>query len=299
MKWIEQRKTGHRIDPTRAYADLDRRTNRAIRRKTSVPRKGALQLVVGLVALVVWGRSAFAVEVVLVDRTSQATVAMADYPGDQGGNTVVVAWDHAPGEVPAGAMMFRRERHGSRTAYVPIGGGPVLIVDRGGHMLVSGTSVPVFEVAFARDWDHPVLMVASQDIKPDIATLVGRYRTYEHIAGDREGKGEIDTAIHAQLGRTNTACKGSLRADVAWTEFERAGQVALAKQTVGLLEAMASACSDRDYQDAIAKLRGLHIGYRADGALDLATQGSDVVASISPNSFNPRETAVRWIKDKL
>lgn len=268
------------------------------RRKTPAPCKRALQLVVGLVAIIVSGRSAFAIEVVLVDRTSQATVAMADYPEDKTGNTVVVAWDHAPGDVPAGAMMFRRERHGSDTTYVAIGGGPILIVDRGRHTLVSGTSVPVFEVAFARDWDHPVQMVAS-DIKLDIATLVGRYRTYEHIAGDREGKGDIDTAIRAQLARTNTACKGALRTDIAWTEFERASQLALAKQTVGLLEAMASKCSDRDYQDAISKLRILHIGYRADGALDLVTKGSDVAALLSSKSFNPRETAVRWIKDKL
>lgn len=261
--------------------------------------KRALQRVVGLVAFIVSARSAFAVEVVLVDRTSQATVAMADYPADRTGNTVVVAWDHAPGDPSAGAMMFRRERHGPDATYVAIGGGPILIVDRGRHTLVSGTSVPVFEVAFARDWDHPVLMVVSQDIKPDVATLVGRYRTYEHIAGDREAKGAIDTAIRAQLARTNTACKATLRADVAWAEFERAGQLALAQQTVGLLEAMASACADRDYQVAIAKLRGLHVGYRADGALDLATKGSDVAASISPDSFNPRETAVRWIKNNL
>lgn len=270
-----------------------------MRRRTPVPCKGALQLVVGLVAIVVCARTAFAVEIVLVDRTSQATVAMADYPGDRSGNTVVVAWDHAPGDPSAGAMMFRRERHSASTTYVAIGGGPILIVDRGRHTLVSGTSVPVFEVAFAKDWDHPVQMVASQDTKVDVATLVGRYRTYEHIAGDREGKGEIDTAIRAQLANTNTACKASLHTDVAWAEFERAGQLALAKQTIGLLEAMASACSDRDYKDAIAKLRGLHIGYRADGALDLATRGSEVVASISPNSFNPRETAVRWIKNNL
>jgi hypothetical protein len=299
MTWIEARKTRHRIDPTRAYADLNWRTNRAIRRTTPAPRKAARQLVVGLVAIVISGRSALALEVVLVDRTSQATVAMADYPGDKSGNTVVVAWDNAPGDVAAGAMMFRRERHDSRTAYVAIGGGPVLIVDRGRHTLVAGTSVPVFEVAFAKDWDHPVQMVASPDTKLDIATLVGRYRTYEHIAGDREGKGQIDTAIRAQLAQTNIACKGSLRMDVAWTEFERAGQVALAKQTVGLLEALASSCADRDFKDAISKLQRLHIGYRADGALELAIKGSDVAASISPNSFNPRETARHWIKDNL
>jgi hypothetical protein len=261
--------------------------------------KGALQLVSGLVAIVVAGRSALALEVVLVDPTSQATVAMADYPGDRSGNTVVVAWDNAPGDPPAGAMMFRRERHGSRTSYAAIGGGPILIVDRGRHTVVSGTSVPVFEVAFARDWDHPVQMVASQDTRLDIATLIGRYRAYEHIAVDREGKGEIDTAIRAQLARTSTACKAALRTEVAWAEFERAGQVALAKQTVGLLEAMATACSDRDYQKAISKLRGLHVGYRADGPLELAVRGPDVAASISPTSFNPRETAVRWIKDNL
>jgi hypothetical protein len=262
-------------------------------------RSGALHLVIGLAVIVVSARSALAVEVVLVDRTSQATVAMADYPEDKSGNTVVVAWDNAPGDLPTGAMMFRRERHSSRTVYVAIGGGPILIVDRGGHALVSGTSVPVFEVAFAKDWDHPVQMVASPDAKLDIAKLVGRYRMYEHIAGDGEGKREIDAAIRAQLAHTNTACSGSLGTDVAWMEFERAGQVALAKQTVALLEALASSCSDRDYKDAISKLRRLRIGYRADGALDLVSKGSEIGASISPKSFNPRETARRWIKDNL
>jgi len=263
------------------------------------PRKGALQLVFGLAVIAVSGRSALAVEAVLVDRTSQATVAMADYPGDKTGNTVVVAWDNAPGDQPAGAMMFRRERDSSRTAYVAIGGGPVLIVDHGRHTLVSGTSVPVFDVSFAKDWDHSVPMVVSPDAKPDIAKLVGRYRAYEHIAGEGEAKREIDAAIRAQLAHTNTACGGSLGTDVAWTEFERAGQIALAKQTVALLEALASSCSDRDYKSAIGKLGRLRVGYRADGALDLASKGSEIAASMSPKSFNPRETTRRWIKDNL
>jgi hypothetical protein len=282
-----------------AYADLNWHPTCAIRRKTPMPRKRALPFVFGLVMIVASGRSALAVEAVLVDRTSQATVAMADYPGDKSGNTVVVTWDNAPGDLPTGALMFRRERHNARTTYVAIGGGPLLIVDRGRHTLVSGTSVPVFEVAFAKDWDHPVDMVVSQEAKLDIAKLVGRYQAYEHIAAEGEGKREIDAAIHAQLAHTNTACSGSLSTDVAWTEFDRAGQVALAKQTVALLEALASSCSDRDYKAAISKLRRLHIGYRADGALDLASKGSDVIASISPKSFNPRETTQRWIKDNL
>ncbi len=290
MKWSEARNTD---------ADDSERASRAVRRKRPAPGQRALQLVLGLVAIVVAGRSAFAVEVVLVDRTSNTTVAMADYPGDRTGNTVVVAWDDAPGGQPAGAMMFRRERHGDDTAYVAIGSGPILIVDRGDRTLVSGTIVPVFEVAFARDWDHEVPMVVSRDRKLDVATLIERYRAYEHIAGDREGKSKIETAIRAQLAQTNTACNGSLRTDVAWTEFERAGQIVLAKQTVGLLEAMASKCVDRDYKVAIGKLRALRISYRADGALDLAVKGSDVAASISPSSFNPRETAIRWIKDNL
>jgi hypothetical protein len=261
-------------------------------------RKGALQLVCGLVVVVIAGRSARAVEAVLVDRVSKATVAMADYPDDKSGNTVVVSWDNAPGDAPTGAMMFRRERHDARTAYVAIGGGPVLIVDHGRQTLVSGTVVPVFEVSFAKDWDHPVEMVAS-DAKVDVAKLIGRYRTYERIAADGEGKREIDAAIRTQLAPTNTACHGSLSADVGWPEFEHAGQVALAKQAVAVLEAMASACSDRDYKAAIGKLRRLHLGYRADGALELSSKGADVVVSMSPKSFNPRETTKRWIKDNL
>lgn len=107
----------------------NRRTNHTVGRMT--PRKRAVQLALGLVAIVVAGRSALALEVVLVDRTSRATVAMADYPGDKSGNTVIVAWDNAPGDPPAGAMVFRRERHGSSTSYAAIGGGPILVVDRG------------------------------------------------------------------------------------------------------------------------------------------------------------------------
>jgi hypothetical protein len=266
-------------------------------------RRGAPRVVLGLVVIVAVivasGRSALAVEAVLVDRTSHATVTMADYPDDRTGNTVVVAWDNAPGDLPSGAVMLRRERHSASTAYVAIGGGPILIVDHGRHTLVSGTVVPVFEVAFARDWDHPVEMVASQQTRLDVAKLIGRYRAYEHIAGDGEGKREIDAAIRAQLAVTNTACSGSLGADVGWAEFERARQIALAKQTVAVLEALASSCADRDYKTAISRLRRLHIGYRADGALELVSKGSDVAVSMSPNSFNPRETARRWIKDNL
>src|SRR4051794_23362357 len=109
------------------------------------PRTGALQIACGLAVIVLGSQRAHAVEAVLVDRTSKATVTMADYPDDKTGNTVVVAWDNAPGEVPTGAMMFRRERHDTRTAYAAIGGGPVLIVDHGRQTLVSGTVVPVFE----------------------------------------------------------------------------------------------------------------------------------------------------------
>lgn len=262
-------------------------------------RKAALQLVFGVLVLVVSARSALALEVVLVDRTSKATVTMADYPEDKTGNTLVVSWDNGPGEVPAGAMMFRRERHDTRTAYIAIGSGPVLIIDRGYHTLVAGTAVAVFEVAFAKDWDHPIQMVASQDAKIDVAALLARYRAFEHIAGDREGKADIDKAIRTQLAQTNTACKGALTTDLAWTEFERARQVALAKQTVGLLEALASACSDHDFQDAIAKLRRLHIGFQADGKLELTGKSPDISASFSPNSFNPREITKRWIKENL
>jgi hypothetical protein len=43
----------------------------------------------------------------------------------------------------------------------------------------------------------------------------------------------------------------------------------------------------------------LHIGYRADGALDLTLKGSELAAAISPKSFNPRETTRHWIKDNL
>jgi len=259
----------------------------------------ALQLVFGLAVVAAFDRRALAVEAVLVDRTSQATVTMADYPDDKTGNTVVVAWDNAPGDVPSGAMIFRRERHDSRTAYMAIGGGPVLIVDHGNQTLVSGTVVPVFEVSFAKDWDHQVEMVASQNAKVDVAKLLERYRAFERVAAKSEGKREIDTAIRAELAHTNTACNGSLTADVAWADFEHASQIALAKQAVAVLEAMASSCTDRDFKLAIGKLKRLQVHYLADGALDLASKGSDVVVSMSPKSFNPRETMKHWIKDNL
>ena len=262
-------------------------------------QKAALQLVFGLLVLAVSARSALAVEVVLNDRTSKATVTMADYPEDKTGNTVVASWDNGPGEVPAGAMMFRRERHDERTLYIAIGSGPIMIVDSGYHTLASGSAVAVFEVSFAKDWDHPLKMVASQDAKVDVAALLARYGTFEHIAGDREARADIDKAIRTQLAQTNTTCKGSLTTDIAWAEFERAHEIALAKQTVGVLEAMANACSDHDFQNAIAKLRKLHIGFQADGKFELTGKSPDISASFSPKSFNPREITKRWIKENL
>jgi hypothetical protein len=87
---------------------------------------------------------------------------------------------------------------------------------------------------------------------------------------------------------------------VAWAEFDRARQLALASRRSGLLEAIAtSVCSDRDFKAAISKLHALHVGYRAEGALDLAHAASDLNARVSPRSFNPREVARRWLKENL
>lgn len=252
-----------------------------------------------LAGMFAYGRDAFAIEVVLVDQTSRVTVAMVDEPGDRSGDAVIVAWDNAPGDQPEGALVFRRERGSSETRYSAIGGGPLVVIDRGRHALVAGTSVPAFDVAFANDWDHPLRMIVAQDGKPDTAKLVARYRAYEHIGGDGEDKRGIDAAIRAQLDQTHKACGGSLAIEVAWAEFEHAGQLALAKQAVALLEAIASACSDRDYKAAISKLHALRVGYRAEGALDLAHAASDLAARVSPRCFNPREVARRWIKDNL
>jgi hypothetical protein len=156
----------------------------------------------------------------------------------------------------------------------------------------------VFEVAFAPDWDHPARLIATQD-KPDAAKLVARYQAYEHLATDADNKRTIDAAIQAQLGQTHQACGGSLAVDVAWAELDKAGQLAAARQAVALLEALAGACSDRDYKTAIGKLRVLRVGYRADGPLELAQKGTTIDARVSGKSFNPREVARRWLKENL
>jgi hypothetical protein len=250
------------------------------------------------VALASTSARADGLKVTLASDTSDTRVVMVDHPADPSGNTVVVAWDHLPGKVDSGAMVFRRERNTDEVRYFAIGGhAPLSITDRGRHALSAGTSVPVFDVV-TDDPAHPAVMrvVAGQTI--DVPALVARYETFEHVVASG-GRTAVDAAIAAQVAKTTKACGHAPAVDVAWDPFKKANKLEAASQAAAIYEALELSCDDADYRKAIGKLTKLHVAYRADGALELAISGTTLTATVSPTSFDPRESARKWLHDNL
>jgi hypothetical protein len=74
----------------------------------------------------------------------------------------------------------------------------------------------------------------------------------------------------------------------------------LAKQAVSILQAIEAVCGDKDYAAAVRGVRELRVDYQADaGALRLERTGATLTVRLSDTSFNPRETAQRWLTDHL
>jgi hypothetical protein len=238
-------------------------------------------------------------QVTLASDTSSTRVVMVDHPSDTSGNTVLVQWDHLPGNVDAGALVFRRERSASgETRYFAIGGhAPLSIVDRGHHALSAGTSVPVFDLV-TDDQAHPAALRVTTGQTIDVPAVVARYEKFEHLVGSG-GRSAVDAAIAAQVARVTKACGHAPAADVAWDPFKKAGKLEVASQAAAVYEALELMCADADYRKAIAKLGKLHIAYRGEGALALAISGGTLTATVSPTSFDPREVARTWLHDNL
>lgn len=250
------------------------------------------------VAIVSTTAHAEGLQVTLASDTSSTRVVMVDQPGDTSGNTVLVAWDHLPGAVDTGAMVFRRDKGTNEVRYFAIGGhAPLSIIDRGRHALSAGTSVPVFDVTID-DPQHPAQLRVTGE-KVDAPALVARYEKFEHVVAGGGGKSAVDTAIAAQAAKTTKACGHAPAVDIAWDPFKKANKLELASQAVAIYEALELTCADADYKKAVAKLGKLHVAYRGDGALELAISGGTLTATVSATSFDPREVARTWLHDNL
>jgi hypothetical protein len=240
-------------------------------------------------------------QVTLASDTTTTRVVMIDHPADTSGNTVLVAWDKLAGAasgMDSGAMVFRREHGTTETRYFAIGGhGPFSILDRGRHALTAGTSVPVFDLV-TDDPAHPAQLrvVAGQTI--DVPAIVARYEKFEGAIASG-GKTAVDSAIAAQVAKTQKACGKAPAADIAWDPFKKANKLELASQAVAIYQALELLCADADYKKAIAKLGKLHVAYRGEGALELAISGTTLTATVSATSFDPREVARTWLHDNL
>jgi hypothetical protein len=251
------------------------------------------------VAIVAMTARADALEITLASDTSSTRVVMVDHPADASGNTVLVSWDHVPGAPDSGALVFRRERGTRDVRYFAIGGhGPFLIIDRGRHALTAGTSVPVFELV-TDDPAHPAALRVVADQKIDLPAVLARYDAFEHLVASGAGRTAVDAAISAQVARTSKACGRAPAAEIAWDPLKKAGKLELASQAVAIYEALEVLCADADYRAAIGKLQKLHVGYRGEGALELAVTGSTLSATVSATSFDPREVARTWLHDNL
>jgi len=253
---------------------------------------------VALLLVLAASREAAAFGVVLVSDTSKTRIAMADLPGSEG--MILVAWEGLPGPNPAGAMVYTRDQGAGETTYFAVGGGGLFaIVDAGERTLVGGTVVPVYRLVHD-DPKHPAKLKLELGGKLDVAAMTAKYAAFEHVAAAGETRPAIEAAVTAAATRTNKTCGGRIAPQIRWADFDKAGKLPLAKQTIAILEAIESICADQDYRAALRATTTLRVALAPDaGALQLAASGATLAVTFSAASFNPRETARVWLEKNL
>jgi hypothetical protein len=238
-----------------------------------------------------------ALAVVLTNDLEHARITVAEYPGVP--NALIVAWQDVPGVTPkSGAMVYQRDQGEGETHYFAIGGGGKLsLLDRGRSRLIHASALPVMWV-IADDPRHPLEVVPDANQRIDTPTLVAQYEAFEAIAPVAATRTTIEAAIAAQIAQTNKSCGAQLAPRTQWAAFGK--NLRLANQAVAVLEAIESACSDKDYASAVRKLHELRVDYKADGGtLRLDIAGAELAVHFSDTSFNPRETAQQWLHEHL
>ncbi len=243
--------------------------------------------------------AAAAFTVVLGNDTTHTRITIAEVPTAH--DAFVVAWQDVPGVTPAtGAMIFSRDGDDDQTRYFAVGGGGLFaIVDRGGSHMISGTAMPVAYV-ISDDPQHPLAVVMQPKQHVDVAAVLASYARFENIAAPGETRAAIEAAVAAKANAANQACHSHVAVKLDWKSFATPASVALAKQAVSILEAIEQTCADKDYAAAVQATHELHVDYQASGgALRLEKTGDVVAAHLSDTSWNPRETAAIWLKDKL
>ncbi len=133
----------------------------------------------------------------------------------------------------------------------------------------------------------------------DVPALMAKYGAYENIAAPTEARAAIEAAITSATARVDHACGSHLAVKIDWTSFG-AANVSRAKQAASILEAIDTACADKDYAAAVRALHEVRVDYKASGgALRLESSNAVLAAHFSDTSWNPRETAAVWLKDHL
>ncbi|HEX7699895.1 MAG TPA: hypothetical protein VF403_04210, partial [Kofleriaceae bacterium] len=202
-----------------------------------------------------------ALAVVLTNDLEHARVTVAEYPGAH--EALIVAWQDVPGVTPtSGAMVYQRDQGEGETRYLAIGGGgKFALLDRGRSRLIHASALPVMWVIV--DPRHPLEVLPDANQRIDPSALVAQYEAFEAIAPAAATRTTIEAAIAAQVAQTNKTCGGQLTPRTQWAAFGK--NIWLANQAVAILEAIESACSDKDYAAAVRKLRELRVDYKADG----------------------------------
>jgi hypothetical protein len=209
----------------------------------------------------------------------------------------VVAWQDVPGVTPASGAMVYRSDGGRPARYLAIGGGGRFALIEHGRGWGRGRAV--FDVV-SDDPDRPLAMVGDARQTVDVPALLAQYGAFENIAAADEPRAVIEAAIAAKAAQANQACKSQIVAKPQWQTFASPASVRLARQTVSILQAIEAACGDKDYAAAVRAVRELRVDYQADaGALRLERTGAVLAVRLSDTSFNPRETAQRWLTDHL
>ncbi len=230
---------------------------------------------------------AFGFAVVLTTDMSKLKIEMAELDKDH----VLVAWEKLPGAHPAGAMVYRKNELHSETDYFAVGGGGLFaIIDHGGrHRSFS---------VVADDPEHPEHMFVA-DREVDIADLKAKYDAYENVGTAAETKPVIEAQLTAKAADTDKACGSHIVPQIHWAGFTKASKINLAKQAIGVLEALEATCADKDYRAVVKAMTSMTVDFTPGSELQLTHTNAALSVVFGETNYNPRESAAQLLKKQL
>jgi hypothetical protein len=235
---------------------------------------------------------AFAEELSLTDEAGRLSVLVTPWASST--TRSIVQWRGLPVEPSAGVAIFEREGGSRQTRLVVVGSGaPFMLRSSPTRALVKGSTVATWELLTS---DRQPALLLSVPGEVQRGALERAYREAHGLASTPMPRERVTAALEVARKKVALACGGSLTVTVDWSRFSDPSLPVVATEVLAALEAL---CSDVDYRQAIAALRGITVTASSSHDFELERTSTGLQIRVRDDVANPRARASQVLKDTL